>query len=230
MNRGKRTGRGVARAIGAIAASLLVATAAGCDGDQPEPVASTASVAPSTGAAQPRDGDLVVSLRRGGHVIYIRHAVTEATQDDPMPDLADRSTQRNLSAAGREQARQLGRALRRLRIPVGTVLVSPYARTQETAELAFGQGRARATGELLNQAFPGTDDGQLARDLRRLLARRPAPGQNTVLVSHGFNLNGATGLSIQEGESAIFRPDNAGSSRLVARITAEQWQALALRG
>jgi phosphohistidine phosphatase SixA len=217
-------------AAAAAAGLLLAATAAGCDGDRPEPVAPTASAAPSTATTQPRDVELVASLRRGGHVIYVRHAATEATQDDPMPDLADRRTQRNLSAAGREQARQLGLALRRLGIPVGAVLVSPYARTRETGELAFGPDRVRATRELLNEAYPGTDDEALARALRRLLARRPPAGQNTVLVSHGFNLNGATGLSIQEGESAIFLPDSAGGARLVATVTVERWQALARSG
>jgi hypothetical protein len=114
---------------------------------------------------------------------------------------------------------------------VGTVLASPYARTRETAELAFGRDRVRVTGDLLNEAFPGTDDEDLARGLRRLLATRPPAGQNTVLVSHGFNLQGATGLSVEEGESAVFTPgDDAGRSSLVARITVEEWQTLAQQG
>ena len=146
------------------------------------------------------------------------------------PDLADPSTQRNLSDAGRNQARQLGRAIGRLRIPVGTVLASPYARTRETAELAFGRDRVRVTRDLLNEAFPGTDDEDLARRLRRLFTTRPPAGQNTVLVSHGFNLQGATGLSVAEGESAVFSPDDAGGPSLVARITAAEWQSLAQQG
>jgi phosphohistidine phosphatase SixA len=113
---------------------------------------------------------------------------------------------------------------------VGTVLASPYARTRETAELAFGRDRVRGTRDLLNEAFPGTDDEDLARRLRRLLAIRPPAGQNTVLVSHGFNLQGATGLSIGEGESAIFAPGDAGRPSLVARITPEEWQTLAQQG
>jgi phosphohistidine phosphatase SixA len=193
----------------------------------PEPAGSGV---PATLAEQPDDRDLIARLRQGGHVIFIRHAATEATQDDPRPDLADPSTQRNLSEVGREQARQLGRAIRRLRVPVGTVLASPYARTRETAELAFGRDRVRVTRDLLNEAFPGTDDEELARRLRRLFATRPPGGQNTVLVSHGFNLQGATGLSVAEGESAVFTPGDVGRSSLVARITVEEWQTLAQQG
>ena len=110
------------------------------------------------------------------------------------------------------------------------MLASPYARTRETAELAFGRDRVRVTRDLLNEAFPGTDDEELAGRLRRLFATRPPGGQNTVLVSHGFNLQGATGLLVGEGESAVFRPGDAGRSSLVARITVEKWQTLAQQG
>ena len=227
MRRRERPGGAAARATVALIACLLLAGLTGCGGDQPDPVGTTGSGVPSTLAKQPGDRDLVARLRQGGNVIFIRHTATEATQDDPSPDLADPSTQRNLSDDGRVQARQLGRAIRRLRIPVGLVLASPYARTRETAELAFGRDRVRVTHDLLNEAFPGTDDEDLARRLRRLFATRPPAGQNTVLVSHGFNLQGAMGLSVAEGESAVFAPGEAGRSSLVARITVEEWQRLA---
>jgi broad specificity phosphatase PhoE len=225
MRRRVRPGGAAARRAVALAACLLLAVT-GCGGTRPGPTGSTGSGVASTLAEQPGGRDLIARLREGGHVIFIRHAATEATQDDPRPDLSDPSTQRNLSDDGRDQARQLGRAIRRLRIPVGTVLTSPYARTRETAELAFGRDRVRVTGDLLNQAYPGTDDEELARRLRRLLATRPPAGQNTVLVSHGFNLQGATGLSVAEGESAVFALGDPGRPSLVARITAEEWQTL----
>jgi broad specificity phosphatase PhoE len=229
MRRRGWPGRAAARPTVALVACLLLAVA-GCGGGRPGPTEPAGSGVPSTLAERPGGRDLVARLRQGGHVIFIRHAATEATQDDPRPDLADPSTQRNLSDAGRDQARQLGRAIRRLQIPVGTVLASPYARTRETAELAFGRDRVRVTRDLLNEAFPGTDDEDLARRLRRLFTTRPPAGQNTVLVSHGFNLQGATGLSVAEGESAVFTPGDPDRPILVARITAEEWQRLAQQG
>ena len=231
MRRLGRPGCTATRPAVALVGCLLLAAVTGCGGGPSGPTAPAGSAAPSTLAERPGGGrDLVARLRQGGHVIFIRHAATEATQDDPRPDLADPSTQRNLSDAGRDQARQLGRAIGRLQIPVGPVLASPYARTRETAELAFGRDRVRVTRDLLNEAFPGTDDEDLARRLRRLFTTRPPAGQNTVLVSHGFNLQGATGLSVAEGESAVFSPGDAGGPGLVARITAEEWQRLARQG
>jgi len=230
MRRRGRPGRAAARPAGTLVACLLLAAVTACGGDRPGPPGSTGSGVPSTLAEQAGGRDLIARLREGGHVIFIRHAATEATQDDPRPDLTDPSTQRNLSDDGRDQARQLGRAIRRLRVPVGTVLASPYARTRETAELAFGRDRVRVTRDLLNEAFPGTDDEELAGKLRRLFATRPPAGQNTVLVSHGFNLQGATGLLVGEGESAVFTPDDVGRSSLIAKITVKEFQTLAQQG
>jgi hypothetical protein len=61
------------------------------------------------------------NLRRGGLVIYFRHALTDQSgAGDADADLARCETQRNLSAEGRDQATQTGKALRALAIPVGT--------------------------------------------------------------------------------------------------------------
>ncbi|TMR24406.1 hypothetical protein ETD86_04545 [Nonomuraea turkmeniaca] len=177
---------------------------------------ATAGAGPATA-----DAGLVARLRRGGYVLYVRHTASEATQDDPTPDLADPATQRNLSEEGRAQAREIGQAVRRLRIPIGQVLASPYRRTRETAELAFGQ--ARESRDLINEVYPGADDAALAAALRRLLDARPAAGVNTVLVSHGFNLARATGLSSAEGDTFVFVP---GDGDPVARIGVDEWRSL----
>ncbi|HEX4816582.1 MAG TPA: histidine phosphatase family protein [Nonomuraea sp.] len=185
-----------------------------------DPTPAPVSPAPAASPAASGDG-LVERLRAGGYVLYLRHTATEATQDAPSPDLSDPSTQRNLSGEGRAQARQIGQAVRRLRIPIGEVLASPYRRTVETAELAFG--KARPARELINEVYPGTDDDELAAGLRRLLHRRPAAGANTVLVSHGFNLARATGLSSAEGDTFVFAP---GADAPVAAIGVDDWRSL----
>lgn len=159
-------------------------------------------------------------------MLYVRHAATEATQDDATPDLDDPGTQRNLSAAGRADAREIGRAVSRLNIPIGRVLASPYRRTVETAELAFGKGRVEESRDIINEVYPGTDDDALARGLRRLLSQRPAGGENTVLVSHGFNLSEATGLAAAEGETVVFDPGGGKPLTPVGRIGVDDWRAL----
>src|SRR5688572_4409473 len=59
-------------------------------------------------------------LRRGGHVVLMRHVSTEVTAgfDPPGFALGDCATQRNLSAFGRDEARGIGAAFRARGVPV----------------------------------------------------------------------------------------------------------------
>src|SRR5918999_5378234 len=214
-------------ALAVAAAGLLGACGGGTDpaSAPPAPPAPSAPSASSPGVAS-ASPSLVAQLRQGGYVLYIRHAATESAQDDPTPDLNDPGTQRNLSAAGRTDAREIGQAVRRLRIPIGTVLVSPYDRTRETAEIAFGAGRPRVTRELISEGFPGTDDDRLAEQLRRLLRQRPSAGTNTVLVSHGFNITEAADISIAEGDMVVFNPAARQPLTPVATIGVDDWRSL----
>jgi phosphohistidine phosphatase SixA len=187
----------------------------------PQPSHGAAAASPLQGRA------LVQALRSGGYVLYFRHAATIWTQtDEDPPAFADCATQRNLSPEGRADARRIGAAIRRLRIPVGRVLSSAYCRTRQTALLAFG--RARVTTDItgLPAARSDAERARRVRALRNLLATPPERGTNTVLVSHLFNLQEATGVSIEEGEAAIFRPRADGGFRLVATVVPRAWNRL----
>ena len=153
-----------------VPALLVAVVAAGCGGCDDAPSRPTNATADRAVATPP----LVERLRRGGYVLALRHAATDQSMADNTRDLRDCSKQRNLSAAGRRQAQAIGHALRRLRIPVGTVLASPYCRTRATARLAFG--RLRTSTALLAPEFL---DDRAARErqparTQRLLASRPA--------------------------------------------------------
>ncbi len=172
---------------------------------------------------------MVAALRKGGHVLYIRHASTAGSKADQHPvDYLDRDTQRNLSELGVEQSKQIGAAIRRLGIPVApTILSSPYCRCMETSLLAFG--RAIPTGDLafaikLNE----TETIQRAEFLRERLAETPPEGTNTVLVAHTANLKEAADVWPKpEGVTMIFKPLPEGRFKLIRRYTADEWVALA---
>jgi len=109
----------------------------------------------SPALAEP-DAQLLGRLREGGYVLYLRHTSTDFSQNDSrMTSFEDCTTQRNLTDKGRAEARALGEHVKRLKIPIGEVLASPFCRTMETARLAFG--KATATNEV--RGGPGrTDD------------------------------------------------------------------------
>lgn len=174
---------------------------------------------------QPLAGDeLAAELRKGGYVLYLRHTATDFGQNDAqMRSFDDCATQRNLTGQGRADARRIGAEVRRLGIPVGRVLASPYCRTVETATLAFGT--AEKTQEVRGgPAMP--DDPKRYDALRRLLASRPSPGTNTVIASHGNPFHAVAGPPyLREGEIAVVRPGDARFS-VIARITLEDWGRL----
>jgi len=185
---------------------------------RPGRIASGAAPAPSS-AARP----LVERLRRGGQVVYFRHAATAASGVDPLATIGDCSAQRRLSARGRADARAIGRAFRELRIPVGPVRSSPFCRTLDTARLAFGRATPdRRLIGLLNA--PGPEERRsLVAALRRLLAMPVPAGTNRVLSGHDSNIAAAAGVDLGEGDALVGRP-RGGSFRVLAVVTPAEWR------
>lgn len=200
-----------------VLAAGVVLLLGGC-GDEPP-------AAPSP--QQERDRSLVQALRAGGLVLVMRHAPADAKIDGE-ESLSSCARQRALTVAGREQARAIGRAIRRLKLPIGEVRASPMCRTRDTARLMLG--RATLDRDLITPGVIGTDAGDKRRT-QRLLAlaqTHPKAGTDNLLVTHGTNIGDAFGLSVDEGELLAFRPDpGARRPRLVARLQASDWARLA---
>lgn len=168
---------------------------------------------------------LLASLQQGGYVLACRHAITDGSRGDARRvDLDDPSTQRVLSEEGRAQARGLGEELRRLRIPVGEVYASPYARTRDTAELGFGRSEPSDALVYGNRAIQ-------RRERRRLLTAPPADGTNRMLVSHQGVLYRMLPQvrrgSLAEGDCAVVHPGSGGTFEVVAQAAPGGWAGLA---
>ena len=170
----------------------------------------------------PLTGDaLVEALQDGGLVLYLRHAITDADAPDGLPT-DPCSRQRGLTEEGRRQARDIGAALRTMRVEVDRVLASPYCRTVDTAQLAFG--RVERSQVLL----PDPRGADAEERLLELLSTEPDDG-NTVLVGHVTNLRLAVDATPEEGGAVVLRPDGDGRFLLVAEIAPGAWARLADR-
>lgn len=199
-----------------LALALALLALAGCGGSEAENGDERLSVL-----------ELVEALQEGGYVVYVRHTATDKSQEDThKTDVSRCDGMRNLTDAGREQARELGRAFRELEIPVNTVLASEYCRTRETARLAFGDFRRepRLTG------FPpenprGPYEARV-RATQELLGSPPPEGTNTVLVAHVRNLEAAAARDIAEGDTAVFQPFGGSRFRFVGRVPVGVWPRL----
>ena len=158
-------------------------------------------------------------LREGGHVILVRHASTEPGLGDPAGfKLGDCATQRNLSEAGRAEARRLGERLKAERVPIGVVYTSPWCRCRETAMLAFGRAR---DWEPLSSFF---DNPHLepagTESVRKRISQfaKKAGAPNLVMVTHNVNIAALTRLSIAQAEMVVVRPDGCCGLKVVGRL------------
>ncbi|NYZ15997.1 histidine phosphatase family protein [Azospirillum sp. RWY-5-1] len=149
------------------------------------------------------------ALARGGHVILMRHAATvPGTGDPPGFRLGDCATQRNLSDAGRADARAAGERLRREGVRVDEALTSVWCRSFETAELmAVAPVRVEPA---VNSFFDGQGDREAQTDAaRRLVASWRGPG-NRLMVTHQVNITALTGVFPQQGEMVVLAPAGGG--------------------
>ena len=183
-----------------------------------------ATVVSSVAWAQPAP-EVLKQLREGGYILYMRHASTDFSKNDSnMRSYEDCDSQRNLTDKGRDEARAIGAHVKRLGIPIGAVLASPFCRTMETARLAFG--KAQATQEVRGGPVRPDDPARYA-PLKKILSSEVPKGQNTVISSHGNPFHAVAGPPyLAEGEIAVVQPEGGGRFTVVARIRPEDWPGL----
>jgi broad specificity phosphatase PhoE len=157
-------------------------------------------------------------LAAGGCAVLLRHAQTvPGIGDPPGFRLADCATQRNLSEAGRAEARRIGAEFERRGIRPDEVLSSRWCRCLDTARLAFPRRDVREL-EALNSFFADGSARQAQTDaLRDFLARQGAR-RRIVLVTHQVNITALTGRSVAMGEALLVRTGRAGAGELLAPL------------
>ena len=166
-------------------------------------------------AADSPDEQAAWTALRGGAILLLRHANAPGIGDPAGMRLGDCSTQRNLDAAGRAQARRIGERLRRERVPVAAVWSSQWCRVRETAELAaLGPVREVAA---FNSFFGErtAEPAQTAAARALLLAWRERG--SLVVFTHQVNIGALSGQGASSGEGVVMRAER-GTLNLVGRL------------
>ena len=217
--------------------TVLVAGTAACSRIQHVETAPVGAIADSIPGAEGKSAvpvrvtdifTLVSAMKRGGYVVVFRHAPTNRDQADTDPlDYADTIHQRLLSDKGREVAKQVGDAFRRLGIPIGEIYTSRYNRAVETAKLIGGTD-VMTTLDVTEGGLVATpiENDRRAAALKLLVESEPDSGKNTIIVTHKPNLVDAFGadwVSSKDAEASVFKPDGSGQPVLVARVQAADW-------
>jgi broad specificity phosphatase PhoE len=156
------------------------------------------------------------ALKSGGHLALLRHALAPGTGDPSEFQLGRCTTQRNLSDAGRDQARTIGDLFRKNEIHKARVFSSQWCRCMETAKLlALGP---IAELPVLNSFFQHYERREsqtrmLLEWLEEQNLERP-----TVLVTHQVNITALTGIYPDSGELVIVHRSPNGNLKVIGTI------------
>ncbi len=163
---------------------------------------------------------LAEALKRGGLVLYMRHAETGV--------ISAQCEKSNLTPPGEAAAARVGSAMRAMKIPIGAIFTSDVCRARDTARLlgVDAIGAVEVTEDLTNTPKRESHDIHAARMKR--LATPPPAGAHTLLVSHMHtNTTDAQAVSLDFGEIIVFQPNGQGGADAVARIRVDDWARLA---
>jgi len=226
-----RAGGQVVRALAAALSTVGTLALSACTDGASTGAGTATTPRPSPSASA--GAGLLAQLRAGGVIIVLRHAATDRFQMDadertgpgagPV-NFEDCSTQRNLSKQGRADARTIGEAFRKLRIPIGTVWTSPYCRSRSTADLAVG--RAEVINGL-ERLYPERDVAADRRISQLIRAQAPTVGEPNMMISgHGVYpsvLDPA--VTLREGEAALYVL-RGNDVVLLGQVTPDAWARL----
>ena len=150
-----------------------------------------------------------------GYVLLMRHALAPGVGDPSNFKLGDCSTQRNLSAEGREDAREIGEWLKRRDIPVLRVESSRWCRARETAELLnIGKVRANRNLDSLFEEADPIGDPRTAKIRKRIINHRQSRGL-LIMVGHFVNISALTGVGVESGEGVLVRANAKGELKVM---------------
>ena len=178
------------------------------------------------------NGSLINSLRKGGFIFYARHGEATVGEDLPYFNFQDCLTQRNLSDFGRRQAICYGEILRYLQIPIQyPVSASPFCRTIETAQFAFGSGNVQVNPfwfEIyrLSGNLPSSDRQRILNIFNSVLETIPVEGKNKIIVAHSFPQGVGLGEIPYMG-TVIIKPKGEGNGyEVVRQLSLADWRKL----
>ena len=151
--------------------------------------------------------NLINSLKEGGKLIFIRHALAPGSGDPDNFKLNDCSTQRNLSQEGIEQSKKIGFFFKKNKIPMDKVLSSEWCRCKDTAKYAFKKYEVFSDLNSTYQKPYDKKEKQQIKNLKKYIQNWNGKGGNLVLVTHYVIISALTNYAPSSGEIVIIDKD-----------------------
>jgi len=146
--------------------------------------------------------ELSLELKKGGKLIFIRHAYAPGGGDPENFDINNCDTQRNLSEEGRNQAKKIGNFFKENNIPIKLVISSEWCRCKETALIAF---KNYQTENFLNSFYSAKFAKNRKMQMKKLkdYVKSWNGDKNLVLVTHYVVILEALNYAPSSGEIVI---------------------------
>ena len=142
--------------------------------------------------------EVIDSLKEGGKIVFIRHAIAPGNGDPSNFDIKVCSTQRNLNTTGIEQAKHIGQFFRDNKIPINLVLSSEWCRCKETAKYAFKNYKTfKALNSFFSSKFEKNRDIQM-KNLKTFVNNWNSE-KNIVFVTHYVVISEVFNLTVKSG-------------------------------
>ena len=149
-----------------------------------------------------QNNETLNNLKKGGNLIFIRHAYAPGGGDPNNFNINDCSTQRNLSDSGRVQSEKIGKFFKENKIPISSVLSSEWCRCKETAQIAFENFETKNfLNSFFSEKFSKNRKSQMI-NLKKYVDNWDKE-KNLVLVTHYVVISEAIDYAPSSGEIVI---------------------------
>ena len=148
------------------------------------------------------DDNLILSLKEGGKIIFIRHALAPGNGDPENFNIYDCSTQRNLDQKGIQQAKKIGNFFKSNNISIENVYSSQWCRCKDTANYAFSKFKTfDALNSFYDEKFQINKDKQIT-DLK-IYIKNWNGNKNLVFITHYVVISELFNQGAESGEIII---------------------------
>ena len=146
--------------------------------------------------------EVLNSLKEGGKIIFIRHALAPGNGDPENFDLNDCSTQRNLNQRGIEQSKFIGSIFNKNQIKIENVYSSEWCRCIDTAKFAFKNYQTfSALNSFYDIRFEANEERQITQ-LKEFINQWKG-NENIIFITHFVVISSMLNIGTSSGEIVI---------------------------
>ena len=145
---------------------------------------------------------VIESLKEGGKLIFIRHALAPGNGDPENFELKNCSTQRNLNEIGIQQSKKIGLIFKKNEIKIDNIYSSEWCRCKDTAKYAFDEFETfDALNSFYDIRFAANEDKQI-KDFYEFIDSIDSKN-NIVFVTHYVVIGAILNIGTSSGEIVV---------------------------